>query len=128
MNSILYLALHGILSVILAIRIIRLRWKHKVSMGHGDKPDLMAATRVFGNHSEYTPLLLLLLFVSETHGASATFVHTVGIVFTLGRLTHAIGLTFRPNGRSLGRVVGMISTFTSIIACSIYLLMQSKIF
>jgi uncharacterized membrane protein YecN with MAPEG domain len=126
MNSILYLAIHGFMTVVLAVRVIRLRWKHKVSLGHGDKVELLTATRVFGNHNEYAPLFLLLLYACETQGASFTLVHSLGILFTFGRLSHAVGLSTRA-GPSFGRVLGMTTTFLSIAACSFFLLARARI-
>lgn len=127
MISLTYLGIHGFMAVIFALNVIRQRWRTKVSLGHGDKPELLTATRIFGNHNEYAPLLLLLLYVSETQGASAMFVHSIGILFTAGRLLHAIGLSIKPHGPSIYRFVGMNATFASLIACAIFLLRHAQV-
>ena len=123
MQSNLYLAIHAFLTIILAIRVIRLRWKYKVSFHHGEQKELLIATRVFGNHNEYAPLFLILLFVLDFQSASAVLINGLGIVFTIGRLSHAIGLTYFP-GRSAGRVFGMILTFGCLTIEAIALLIS----
>ncbi|MBN8554088.1 MAG: MAPEG family protein [Deltaproteobacteria bacterium] len=125
MQSNLYLAIHAFLTIIFGIRIVRLRWKHKVSLGHGDKQELIAATRVFGNHNEYAPLFLILLFVLDFQNASAAFINTLGIAFTIGRISHAYALTHFV-GRSRYRVIGMVLTFGCLAAQAIALLLNFR--
>jgi len=118
MPSGIYLAIHGFLTIILAVRIIRLRWRHKVSVGHGENSELMIATRVFGNHNEYAALFLILLFALDFQNTSTAAIHVLGSAFTVGRIAHAIGLSKKP-GRSFGRAVGMVLTFVSIAVASL---------
>jgi uncharacterized membrane protein YecN with MAPEG domain len=113
MRSNIYLAIHALLAIVLAIRVIRLRWRHRVSLGHGDQQELLTATRVFGNHNEYTPIFLILLFALDLQSAPSVLIHGLGITFTLGRISHAIGLTLGP-GKTKGRLVGMLLTFASL--------------
>ncbi|EQD57304.1 Membrane-associated, eicosanoid and glutathione metabolism (MAPEG) [mine drainage metagenome] len=104
---ILALATLGI--VFLAIRVIRLRWRHRTGIGHGNHPDLERAIRAHANAVEYIPLTLLLFLVAALTRASTGEIEWLGAVFLLGRGLHAWGLS-RSSGASTPRMIGMLST------------------
>lgn len=118
LNSLLitgfYAALLTLVYLVLAIRIIRLRWKHRVGIGTGEAADLMAAVRIHGNFIEYVPLALILLGAIEVSGAATSLIHGIGIALLVARLCHAIGLT-RSVGVSLPRTIGVIGTFAVLL-------------
>lgn len=109
-----YAALLTLLYLILAVRIIRLRWKHRVGIGTGQAEDLKAAVRVHGNFIEYVPLALILLAIIEFSGIATLWVHGIGIVLVIARLAHAVGLT-RTVGASTPRAIGVAGTFAVLI-------------
>lgn len=47
--SLLYAGLLTLLYIVLAIDIIRLRWRHRVGIGTGNAQDLEVAVRIHGN-------------------------------------------------------------------------------
>ncbi|PIR23191.1 MAG: hypothetical protein COV44_04320 [Deltaproteobacteria bacterium CG11_big_fil_rev_8_21_14_0_20_45_16] len=55
MLSYLYIAFHLLFMVFLAVRVIRTRWRHRVSLGDGGNAEMLRAIRIFGNFNEYTP-------------------------------------------------------------------------
>lgn len=109
-----YAALLTLAYLWLAIRIIRLRWKHRVGLGEGESPELRAAIRVHGNFSEYIPLALILLALIEQSGVAAGLIHAIGIALVFVRVCHAIGLTLTP-GPSLPRAIGVLGTFAVLL-------------
>ena len=62
----IYAAPLAFLYIALAINVIRLRFKHRVSLGAGEVPKLERAIRAHGNFAEYVPFALLLIGLSET--------------------------------------------------------------
>ncbi|MES2855890.1 MAG: MAPEG family protein [Bdellovibrionota bacterium] len=116
MRSAPYFAAIGFLTIAHAIRVIRLRRKHRVAFGDGGVNELLIATRVFGNHAEYAPIGLIMLLALEFVLAPAWCLHLAGSMLVLGRIIHATGL---PRGIMKFRVAGMILTFASIAVASL---------
>lgn len=119
-----YFAALGIITILHAIRVIRLRIKHKVRLGDGGVPELLVAIRVFGNHAEYAPMGLVLLLALEFITAPIWFLHIVGTTLVLGRILHATAL---PKAKHSLRVAGMVLTFLSIGLASLGVLVFTVI-
>ncbi len=117
----LYASLLTLLYFVLAVRIIKLRWRDKVPLGTGDSKDVLKAVRVHANFNEYVPLVLVMLLMMELTGASMVMLHVMGGVFFLGRVLHAMGIT-KTSGTSWMRFCGMISTFVVLLVAAGYLL------
>lgn len=112
----------GILTLIylaLAVRIIRLRWKHRIGLGTGEAADLNVAVRIHGNFIEYVPLALILFAMMEVQSAPAGLLHGLGIALVIARLSHAVGLT-RSAGVSLPRTIGVLTTFAVLLLAAGY--------
>ena len=105
--------------LILAFRIIDLRGSPVTKFLHPedrvvDEDTLYRAVRGHGNLIEYAPLFLILMLIAELNGLASTYLHSSGIIFTIGRLMHGIVFSFmKPN--MILRVGGMILTFTGFI-------------
>lgn len=99
----------------LGARVSILRVKHGVSMGSGDQPDLARALRVFGNFTEWVPMIIIGLVLSELVGAPALLLHLIGIAVILSRLLHVAGLRAdrATAARSLGALLIMASGLTT---------------
>ena len=80
-----YAALLGLLAVVLTIRVILNRVKHKVTTGDGGNQQLAQAIRAHGNFTEQAPLALLLMLVAEASGAAPTMVHVLGVALVVSR-------------------------------------------
>ena len=117
MHTAPYFAAFGFLTIVHAIRVIRLRWKHRVSLGDGGIPELNVMVRIFGNHAEYAPMGLILLIALEFVQAPIWYLHLTGMTMLVGRLLHAWGLPQKP--LNFGRATGMCLTFTSLALGSI---------
>ena len=116
----LYAGLSGIALVLLSVRVIRLRRRLRVAVGHAGDPELERAIRLQGNFTEYTPLFLVLLFLSEMQGAPPAAVHAAGICFLIARLAHFLGFRSAASPGLL-RVAGMGLTFAPIILLALHL-------
>ena len=105
--------------LILAFRVIDLRGSPVTKFLHSqdrvvDEDTLYRAVRGHGNLIEYAPLFLILMLIAELNGLASTYLHSSGIIFTLGRLMHGIVFSFmKPN--MILRVGGMILTYTGFI-------------
>ncbi len=112
-------SLMGLMGVWLALKVIKNRRKHKISLGDGGIEELARAIRAHGNFSEYVPISLILLGVSELNHANTFVVTGFALVIFLGRAFHAYaflggGDHFKP------RVMGMKLTLYSLIALSVF--------
>ncbi len=106
-----------VLLVVLSVRVVVNRRKHKVLFGDGGNEPMTLASRAFGNAAEYTPLAIGALILMALTGCPAWAVHAVGGAFFIGRVVHPTGLRFG-KGPGLGRVVGMILTWASLLGAA----------
>jgi uncharacterized membrane protein YecN with MAPEG domain len=113
----LWAGLLGILSLALAMNVVRARSSEKVIFGDGGVLVMQQRIRVHGNFVEYVPLALVLLLVLELNGTSALVLNVLGGGLFLGRLLHAFGLT-SSTGTTPGRFVGTVLTWLAILAAS----------
>jgi uncharacterized protein len=113
--SSIYIGLAALLLVVLSLRVIQLRYRHKVEIGDGGVTELQRAIRAHANFIEYVPIALLLILMADLVGHQKWVVHVLGILLLVGRLAHAYGFTAAP-GPSLGRAVGVGFTMIVLIA------------
>ncbi len=114
-----FAALLAILYVYLSIAVVKLRKAKAISLGDGNDPHLIAAIRAHANFIEYVPLSILLLFLAEYQGLASHYCYLLGLTLLCGRLCHCFAL--KENSLRL-RVVGMVLTFSTILAASFVLL------
>lgn len=124
--SALYAGLLGVLLLVLSYRVSMYRRRHGVSLGDGGRKDLHAAIRVQGNFVEYVPTALILLVLVDLSGWPPGAVHGLGAALFLGRVLHAQGLTANPDGKSFGRLTGILLTWLMLLVSSV-LLVQGAI-
>ncbi len=114
-----------LLLVILSVRVVLQRQKHRVVLGDGGNADLTLAGRVFGNAAEYIPVGIAALAVLTLLGLPAYAIHGVGGVLFIGRVLHATGLT--AGKPTPGRLFGMILTYLALIAAAGMLIIHAFI-
>ncbi len=114
----IYAALAGIIIVGLAFRVVRLRRREHIALGHGDNKYLRRAIRVHANATEYIPIILILMLLLEINGGPTWQLHFFGVLTILGRLMHAWWLS-RFTGKSFGRTWGTVIGWGVIIALAI---------
>lgn len=97
----------------LGMRISKLRYGLRVSIGDGGHEALMRRMRAQANLLENTPLTLILVAAVEFAGKGGAWLAPAGGVFILGRVAHGIGM----DGRfKAGRPMGMATTYLFQIA------------
>nr|WP_269836571.1 MAPEG family protein [Rheinheimera soli] len=118
-----YAAILALIYVVLAILVIRQRFKCRVGLGTGKEPQLLQTVRMHGNFAEYVPLLLILVALLELQQSPVWQLHLVAGLTLAGRVLHAVGL-WQSSGTSVPRFVGMLSTFAALIVGAVFLLMK----
>jgi uncharacterized protein len=117
----LWTGLNLVLLLALSVRVVRLRRKHRVEIGDGDRTDLALAVRAFGNATEYVPAAIGAIAVLALVGAPVLLVHAAGLLLFAGRLSHAFGLS-RSGEASLPRAVGIVLTWLAYILTAVALI------
>ena len=115
----LYAGLIGLLLVVLAALVSRLRGKHGVGLGDAGNRDLHRAIRAHGNAVEWGVVSIVLLLVAELNRASPLFVHACGVAIVAGRVLHATGIS-RSSGYSFGRFVGSGISWVTVAVLSVW--------
>ena len=78
--------------------------------------------RAHGNFSEYVPLFLILLLISEiSNNFSISNLLIITFIFVYGRLAHAICFAFYDHNPFL-RISGMVTTYLALLILPIQLL------
>jgi len=117
----LYAGILGFLGLVLASRVVQNRIKHRIGIGDNGNEDMRRAMRVFGNFTEYVPMILLLIGFGEMLGAQKWLTHGLGAGLLLARLAHAVGLS-QSSGETLGRAAGVVLTWLALLVSSAMLI------
>ncbi len=120
----LYAGLLAMLLVVLTLRVVMLRRRHRVGIGDGENRELAKAVRAHANAAETIPIALILLLLCELSGFGAMLLHGAGVTMVLGRILHAAGLS-RHSGTSAGRLVGMSLTLLVVLVMAIALVIHA---
>jgi uncharacterized membrane protein YecN with MAPEG domain len=113
-----YAGLLGILFFYFSVLVVKGRFSKKIPLGDGGDHHFKQVIRAHGNFSEYTPIVLILLFIAEVNLSHPILLNMAGIALLFGRFIHAFGLR-RHTGASWQRVSGMLLTFASLITLSV---------
>ena len=107
----------AIINFWLAMRIGRVRTKHKIFMGDNGHEGLVAAMRAQANFVENAPFVLILIGFIELASGPRTWLWIVAAVFLLGRVAHGLGMT---GAFAKGRTIGTIITFLTLLGLGAY--------
>lgn len=118
MITLLYAGLCTLLVMVLALRVVRWRFRHKIGIGDGGDNELMRRVRVHANAVENLPLALILLGGLELNGYPDPIIHGLGATLLFARLAHAWGLS-RSSGTSPGRFFGTLVTWLLMIVMAV---------
>lgn len=110
--------LAALLNIWIANRVGRVRGQEKVSIGDGGNARLIAAMRAHANYVEYTPFVLVLLGLIEIGVGSPWWLWAVALVYLVGRVAHALGMT-TDNPLRL-RMIGTVVTLLTLLGLGIY--------
>jgi uncharacterized membrane protein YecN with MAPEG domain len=109
----------------LSVRVVRVRRKNRISLGDGGHDGLLKAISTHSNFSQYIPLALFLMALHELQWGSHPFLIGAGLLLIIGRISHIIGIVFAKKGPNLYRVIGMMTTFTTLIFLAVSLAARS---
>jgi len=116
----LYAALFTLGFIVLANIVSAKRGRTGISILHGDNLDLALWIRRHGNLAENLPLALLLMGLCEANGLAAGWLHAMGIVLVLARLSHVMGLAVDRPAAPL-RIIGSVGTQIAMLGAAGYL-------
>ncbi len=109
-----YAAALALVFLYLSLRVVGAR---RGGYGRPDHPEgwrLERAVRGHGNFAEYTPLVLVLMALSELNGAPAWAINALGAMFVAGRLMHAAAFSTQ-HGMLMFRQIGTAATFSALL-------------
>lgn len=110
-----YAAGLAVMFIVLTVRVVKNRYRAKVSLGDGGDEGLKRAIRVHGNFAEFVPFCVVLIALAEMNGSPFWSIHALGAVLVLSRISHAIGLT---TGILRFRQVGILGTFLVLLGAA----------
>ncbi len=113
----LWIGLNALFLIYISFRVGQTRIKTKTNLGDGGNDDMVKAIRTQGNYIEYAPAALLGLFVLASLGLGAMWIHLLGGVFLLARISHLLGLGIGvwPQGRFAGTLFTMLTLLATAL-------------
>ncbi len=111
----------ALLLIILAIRTIQLRVRHRVPFGDQGHHPLTSAIRAHANLSEYAPTGILLIGLLEADGAGGPQLMVLAGGFVVTRVMNAIGLFNPPGPPTAARSLGIVGTLAVLLALALWL-------
>lgn len=115
-----YALILAVAAIALSVVVSAKRGKYGVSILDGGHPELALWIRKHGNFAEAVPLALLLMALAEARGMPATWLHGIGVLLLISRLTHVYGLS-NENPADPWRIAGTIGTHLTIGGAVSYL-------
>ncbi|AYF44276.1 MULTISPECIES: MAPEG family protein [Halobacteriovorax] len=117
-----YCGVLGLIYLLLTFYVIRMRWKHRVGLGHGKNEHMTKAVRIHGNYNEYVPFILMLTyFAIQKNAINLMAIHFLLGGLVLSRISHFIGLR-KSAGSTIYRMFGTGVIIVALFAISITLL------
>ena len=105
------------------IALVRAKGNPAASLiGDGDDEVLRRRVCAFGNFTEYVPICLVLLTLTELAGASTTLLWSIGGLLLTGRILHALGMAYVDSGALRG--IATIMTYPAFLIPAGWLLMH----
>ena len=113
----LYASLATSFFLLLTIRIFGIRGNPLfkfISYGNENEEVIHRAVRGHGNFIEYAPLFFILLYLAEEAGTHNHILHSLAIMFMIGRLMHGILFSFMLRKSIALRGGGMFLTLLAL--------------
>ena len=113
----LYASLATGFFLLLTVRIFGIRGNpifKFISYGNENEEIIHRAVRGHGNFIEYAPLFFILLYLAEEAGTHNHILHSLAIMFMIGRLMHGILFSFMLRKSIVLRGGGMFLTLLAL--------------
>jgi len=122
-----YAGLFAIILIVLSLRVVLGRARHKVHHGDGGVDMLNRMIRAQGNFTEYVPFALILAALVEASGVAAEKMHMLMIPLLVARVAHPIGMMapVASTQQFTLRGVSVLVTWLVIAVEAVLLLLQS---
>ena len=123
--TILYAGLYGLMMAVLSIRVSFARVRLEVPFGHGGDDDLHTRMRIFGNFTEYVPMILILFLTLELAHTRPLLLHGLGTGLLFARLLHVVSIKVGKHNqpwRRMGRFLSALGTWLILVAMSLLLI------
>lgn len=120
-----YVGLNLLINLFLAYRVSGNRLRSNIMTGTGEDKALYNASRAHVTNVEYLPLGLAGLVMLHLLSGSIYVIHVVGLLLTIGRVLHAIGISKTSDSsppRLVGTLLTWISQLVAGLACLYYAL------
>lgn len=114
-----YGSLTALLILALTFNVVKMRRRFKIGVGDGGNMQLKIANRAHGNLLENTAIVLLLLATAEANGLGHFWLHSLGLIWIVARVLHAIGLIQGEGGYHFGRASGTLATWLVILVLAL---------
>lgn len=113
-------AVLGLLFIVLAGHVSRLRLRNNISLGDGGNNDLSRAIRAHANMAEFAPVFLLLTLALELRNGGGWLLGALVLTFVAGRIAHAVGLITRATSKA--RQFGALTSYLGVVIAALWLL------
>ena len=113
----LYASLATGFFLLLTVRIFAIRGNplfNFISYGKDDEEIVHRVVRGHGNFIEYAPLFFILLYLAEEAGTHNHILHSLAIMFMIGRLMHGILFSFMLRKSIILRGGGLFLTMLAL--------------
>lgn len=88
MITALYGGFLGLLFFFISLETIKARGAQNISLGVGDNNQIIHLVSAHNNFASYTPIFIILMYFLELHKVSDYLLHTIFIIFLIGRVLH----------------------------------------
>ena len=106
----------ALINLWLSMRVGRVRGQEKVSIGDGGNDRVIRRMRAHSNFVENTAFVLILLALTELGIGSSMWLWSVGALYLVGRILHALGMDGMKGGRMAGTIVTMVTQLGLAVA------------
>ena len=123
--TILYAGLYGFLMAILSIKVSFTRARLDIAFGDGGVSKLQTPIRIFGNFTEYVPMMLVMLLILELAYTDPILLHGLGLGLLVMRIIHSLAIRVEdPTApwRRMGRFVSALGNWLILVAMSLLLI------
>ena len=127
MTTLLYAAVFSCFYFGLTLKTILYRKSKKQPYGTGYGETLNRPSIAHDNFSSYIPFSLVLMFLIESHGLHACYIHALCMSLLLGRISHFYGICFaeaKERPVFLWRIIGMQFTLWPLLMMATVLFYQ----
>ncbi len=114
-----YIGLNLFINLFLAYRVSANRQRSNVLTGTGDDSGLYNANRAHVTNVEYTPIILIGLIGLHLLSGSIYVIHAVGLLLTVGRILHAMGLSSAETQSTPPRLIGTVMTWAAQLVAAV---------